>query len=92
MALALRPYIKGRDIWDVTFLRQQGIPLQTDWVIQKTRDYGINLDIFRQTLPSRILALQQPETNDRVREELIRFLQPRQLQALDTHHALDAYG
>jgi len=45
VALALRPYVKGRDIWDTWFLtheRHVAVP-ETDAVVAKAADYGTTL-------------------------------------------------
>ena len=41
VALGNRPYIKGRDVWDIYFLaKEKNIAIPWDLVFQKARDYG----------------------------------------------------
>ncbi|NYT16271.1 MAG: nucleotidyl transferase AbiEii/AbiGii toxin family protein [Methanomassiliicoccales archaeon] len=41
IALALRPYLKGRDLWDIYFLtKERPVEPQWDLVLRKTEDYN----------------------------------------------------
>jgi len=68
-AIAGRPYVKGRDIFDLWLLREKGIELNRDLVEKKFSDYAVPADGLRQNLP-RI-------TPEMVRLELGRFLPQR---------------
>ncbi len=46
-ALGSRPYVKGRDIWDIYFLfAEKHLAIPWDLVFQKTRDYGGTPAVF----------------------------------------------
>jgi predicted nucleotidyltransferase component of viral defense system len=49
--------IRHRDIWDLTWLTQNGIKPNTEWVKQKASDYNIQLDTYLQLLDDRIRSL-----------------------------------
>lgn len=68
-AIAGRPYVKGRDIFDLWLLQERGIELDRALVEKKFTDYAIPADGLRQNLP-RI-------TPEVVRLELERFLPKR---------------
>jgi len=65
-AIAGRPYVKGRDIFDLWLLQERGVKLDRALVERKLADYAIPPDNLRQNLP-RI-------TPEMVRLELERFL------------------
>jgi predicted nucleotidyltransferase component of viral defense system len=83
VALALRPYVKGRDIWDTWFLtreRQVAAP-EAGAVIAKAADYGTNLA----ELASRVQGgKQRIETGglDALDAEMKRFLPVRLYDAM----------
>ncbi len=66
VAFAGRRYVKGRDVFDIWWLRQRGIEVDRDMVRRKLEDYGVHPERFRDNL-----ARLSP---DRVRQELERFL------------------
>jgi predicted nucleotidyltransferase component of viral defense system len=54
LALALRPgRIKNRDLWDIVWLKQQGITLSVDLVTKKITDYRHTVESFIPLLESR---------------------------------------
>ena len=65
-AFAGRRYVKGRDVFDIWWLRQRGIEVDQDMVRRKLEDYGVQPERFRDNL-TRLRS-------DRVRQELERFL------------------
>ncbi len=65
-AFAGRRYVKGRDVFDIWWLRQRGIEVDQDMVRRKLEDYGVQPERSRDNL-TRLRP-------DRVRQELERFL------------------
>ena len=65
-AIAGRPYVKGRDIFDLWLLQERGIKLDRALVEKKFADYTVPLDGLRRNLPH--------ITPGVVRLELERFL------------------
>ncbi|NPA76736.1 MAG: hypothetical protein GXN93_03205, partial [Candidatus Diapherotrites archaeon] len=61
-----RRYVKGRDVFDIWWLRQRGIEVDRDMVRRKMSDYRVQPDRFRENL-DRL-------TPEKVRQELERFL------------------
>jgi predicted nucleotidyltransferase component of viral defense system len=78
VALAGRPYIKARDIWDIKWLTDKGITLNLDWLKQKAKDYhllkGKDVAPLLKRLDARIALLAQPETHQKFKDEMSRFL------------------
>jgi predicted nucleotidyltransferase component of viral defense system len=76
VALSARPYFKARDIWDIKFLLNKGIPQAEGlkFVGRKLLDYGLPVDTFRAGLTARIEQLRTPETAESFRKEMIRFV------------------
>lgn len=72
IAYAARPYIKNRDIWDLQWLNQQNVTVNTDFVQHKIQDYGIN--DFRELLLHRISLLKTAVMSNAFTKELSRFL------------------
>jgi predicted nucleotidyltransferase component of viral defense system len=81
-ALALRPYLKGRDLWDIYFLKQER-SVKLDWslVHQKVEDYNKlgpgQLKSLEEGLETAREAIRN-EGDSTLRSEMKRFL-PRQL-------------
>ena len=80
-AIAGRPYIKGRDIFDLWLLRGRGIELDHTLVERKFSDYSVPPDGLRRNL----LRI----TPEAVRLELERFL-PRKYRLQLQGEALEA--
>ncbi len=66
VAFAGRRYVKGRDVFDIWWLRQRGVEVDRTMVRRKMADYGVHTGHLRENL-----AQLRPE---RVRQELERFL------------------
>ncbi len=66
VAFAGRHYVRGRDVFDIWWLRQRGIEVDQDMVHGKMEDYRVQPEHFRDNL-TRLRP-------DRVRQELERFL------------------
>lgn len=72
VALAGRPYLKARDVWDVNWLMQKGVQADAKMVAEKAECYGIRpLD---EALNVAIDRLHDPLAHDRFRQEMSRFL------------------
>ncbi len=72
-ALALRPYLKGRDLWDIYFLtREKNIDIH--WNLVKTKISDYNGDPERLPAASKTV---QNEGAQALADELARFLPPR---------------
>lgn len=88
IAVAGRPYFKARDFWDIKWLTDQRIPLSPDLVALKIKDYGI--DSFEQKICDRLLTLQEKQTHENFKKEMIRFLDPEQMQFIQMPMAIDS--
>ena len=82
VALALRDFIKGRDLWDIAFLTQQRhVALPTPEVLRaKAAGYGADASALERALTRRLeqLPVQGPEV---LKAEMARFLPPGLLAA-----------
>lgn len=87
VALGLRPYIKGRDVWDIAFLQSQKILLPVELIPRKLQDYGASASVFQTNLEQRVALLQSSETQSQLRDELMRFLRPDQVSSTDEQNA-----
>lgn len=78
VAFTLRPNrIKNRDLWDITWLTQQGIKLPIDLVKKKITDHKQTHTDFMQTLLNRKTELQEDNTLEKAfQQEMSRFLPP----------------
>lgn len=81
LALALRPNrIKNRDLWDMIWLRQQGVQLPVELVPIKIRDHGRTAHDYAAQLRDRLGQLgTDPTMRVHFVQEMRRFL-PRDLQ------------
>jgi len=71
-ALALRPYLKGRDLWDIYFLTmEKNTAIDWDLVDTKLDDYGGNRDKLREASHA-----VRSEGAQALADELARFLPP----------------
>ena len=69
VALAGRPYLKGRHVFDLWLLHEQGVQLDRTFVHLKCADYGVP--------PERLHQRAQDLSPERVKRELERFLPQR---------------
>lgn len=78
VALALRPNrIKNRDLWDIVWLKQQGIELPVQLVLEKVQDRRQDLQVFLEQLQQRQNLLQSdPGSRKDFLAEMRRFLPP----------------
>lgn len=79
VALALRPNrLKNRDLWDMVWLKQQGVTLPLALVPLKLQDHGCSPGAFLERLAARQAALtNDPALHGDFRNEMRRFLPPR---------------
>ncbi|MDD2390014.1 MAG: nucleotidyl transferase AbiEii/AbiGii toxin family protein [Desulfobacterales bacterium] len=76
VALALRPNrLKNRDLWDMVWLKQQGIALPLDLIPEKIRDHHCSPETFLDLLNDRRSQLQNdPALREHFINEIRRFL------------------
>jgi len=76
VAIMGRPYLKARDIWDIKFLRDNGVKLNSSWVVQKVDSYamGLSLEGIKDKLNQKIIEIAQPKSADKFKAEMSRFL------------------
>jgi predicted nucleotidyltransferase component of viral defense system len=72
VALAGRPDLKARDVWDLNWLLQKGVQVDVSMVAEKVEHYGLG------SLPGALQAavgrLHEPRAHERFRQEMSRFL------------------
>ena len=86
VALGARPFFKARDIWDIKFLLDRSVSVDSAMplVSRKLVDYGWGVDEFKDKLAARIVLLEAPETPVAFHREMSRFVDAsvaRQLEA-----------
>jgi predicted nucleotidyltransferase component of viral defense system len=76
VALAFRPNrLKNRDLWDIGWLKQQGVSLPMSLLPLKLQDHGYSQAAFLELLAQRQQALENdPVLYDDFRQEMRRFL------------------
>ncbi|HSO08649.1 MAG TPA: nucleotidyl transferase AbiEii/AbiGii toxin family protein [Desulfoprunum sp.] len=76
VALALRPNrLKNRDLWDLVWLKQQGVESARHLVADKLRDRRIETDQFLEAVHERLLTLDgDPAVRRSFIDEMKRFL------------------
>ncbi len=84
VALAGRPFIKHRDLWDLKFLADQNVQLRPDLVSAKLGDYGIARHAFLSRLEERLLSLQGADVKAAFRGEMSRFVDSKISAALES--------
>lgn len=81
VALGLRSYLKGRDLWDLHFLIElKKLTFKAALVVAKIQDYGSDLKAFNQLL-SATLARLPAEGPAQLDQEMQRFLSPDRYEA-----------
>lgn len=80
LAFALRPNrIKSRDLWDMLWLRQQGVRPELDLLDKKLSDHRCPQEVFLALFKQRTeLLVSEPKVAVEFRQEMSRFL-PREL-------------
>lgn len=79
VAFALRPNrIKNRDLWDISWLKQQNITLPLELISRKAADHGWSTDDFLRQLNERVrLLIDVSNARETFIQEMKRFLPPR---------------
>lgn len=72
VALAGRPYLKARDVWDVNWLLQKGVRVDPAMVAEKAEYYGAGP--LGDALQAAVRRLHEPGAHERFRQEMSRFL------------------
>lgn len=72
LALAQRPYIKYRDLWDIEWLKNKNIQTNYDLVVLKIQDY--KSENFIENLKKREIELDNPQLEHDFLNEMSRFL------------------
>jgi hypothetical protein len=72
VALAGRPYLKARDVWDLNWLLQKGVQVDAGMLADKAERYG--LESLPVALQAAVQRLREPQAHERFRQEMSRFL------------------
>jgi predicted nucleotidyltransferase component of viral defense system len=80
IAVADRPFLKARDIWDIRFLTQGGRTPNLDLVCGKIKDYHID-DIFEK-IDTSLARLGGAEASEQFVKEMTRFVSPKVMAAI----------
>ncbi|SMB96099.1 Nucleotidyl transferase AbiEii toxin, Type IV TA system [Thermanaeromonas toyohensis ToBE] len=74
VAIALRDYIKGRDLWDIIFLSEnRNVGIDVSLTAQKATDYGSNQDEFYEKLLAAAERIRKGGVAS-LEREMVRFL------------------
>lgn len=76
VAVVLRPYLKGRDIWDIYYITKHKNPekdIDADMIADKIGDYGKELKDFKELLPLRKEEILS-DGGKPLKDEMARFL------------------
>lgn len=68
---ATQKYVRNRDIWDLTWLKQQGASVQVKFVAQKIEDY--NIETFAEMLETMIERIPEIIDGESFKSEMKRF-------------------
>jgi predicted nucleotidyltransferase component of viral defense system len=80
VAVADRPFLKARDIWDIRFLTQGGHTTDLDLVMRKIDDYHI-ANIFEK-IDMSLARLDSAEASEQFVKEMTRFVSPKVMAAV----------
>lgn len=80
LALAARPYLKARDVWDLRWLSQRGNQPDQELIERKAKDYG-TADLV-QKLETAAERLRSPGVDRAFMTEMQRFVSPSMVTAL----------
>ena len=83
VAVGLRSYFKGRDMWDIAFLQHQKVSVDLTLIQTKLRDYGHSATDYLHKLDQQRIAMQTPDSILNLRMELARFLTREQIERFD---------
>lgn len=75
IAVAGRPFLKARDLWDIHFLQKSGSRPNRDFIDRKRSDYqlGTQADLVNE-LHAKAQAMKTPEALNTFKQEMSRFL------------------
>jgi predicted nucleotidyltransferase component of viral defense system len=88
IAVAGRPYFKVRDFWDIKWLMDQRIPINSELVVKKISDYGI--ERFADKIQNRLSSLNDANTQILFKKEMVRFLDPEQMHFIEMPTAIES--
>lgn len=74
VAFTLRNYLKARDLWDIKFLADYNVKLNTQLIKKKISDYGVNFNNFSKELEIRANNLNFKAVEADFNKEMSRFL------------------
>lgn len=74
VALCCRPYVKYRDVYDVSFIKQQRERLDTSLIVQKLKDYHQLAPGISERIQEKGHMLEAPEAEEGFCNELSRFM------------------
>lgn len=79
VAFSLRPNrLKNRDLWDIVWLKQQGVTLPIKLIPEKIHDHGRGIGEFSELMNERSrLIVEDPSLRDSFIYEMKRFLPPK---------------
>lgn len=80
VAIACRPYMKARDIWDMRFLTQAGRVPNVDLISRKFDDYHVNDAIDK--IETSLARLGSSEASEHFVKEMTRFVSPKIVAAI----------
>lgn len=80
IAFGAREYIKYRDLWDIKFLKDRNIILNSKFVENKINDYKIS--DFDKLLDEKLYILNNEDLKENFFQEMSRFLEPKLLNKL----------
>lgn len=80
IAFGAREYIKYRDLWDIKFLKDRNIILNSKFVENKINDYKIS--DFDKLLDEKLYILNNEDLKENFLQEMSRFLEPNLLNKI----------
>lgn len=80
IAFGAREYIKYRDLWDIKFLKDRNIILNSKFVENKINDYKIS--DFDKLLDEKLYILNNEDLKENFFQEMNRFLEPKLLNKI----------
>jgi predicted nucleotidyltransferase component of viral defense system len=80
IAFGAREYIEYRDLWDIKFLKDRNIILNSKFVENKINDYKIS--DFDKLLDEKLYILNNEDLKENFLQEMSRFLEPKLLNKL----------
>ena len=75
VALAFRPEIKFRDLWDIKFLADNNVKLDMNLLFMKNENYSHNIDELKNSLKERLVIIDTAESKNKFYAEMSLFLE-----------------